>query len=623
MGLAECGIPEDKLPQCWSDDTRMNALFAPFRLKSANPESWEMKMKFWSDMVRQWCRFKVDPIVSGADVKFAFQRRGRTAACIEIVIEEMFRSGELSPISKYQQILHNGPEGWVRWGARLAFKPAAFALTAVTSFLPAREAIDANGLPKASIDSTQRFILESAVKEQAMDLLNNFPVGLERIGTIEELMRACGHSNREVFEILLGFLVSQGMAVKSGDVVKLAEANKKVSPVTEMDAAVVKLMSAETRLQADATRLSRDVSAAESEARAAVKLGNKLAARNHLRRKLKVQQRLERCESALDNIKELLLQARNTDINTTVVDTYRTSAQAMKKTMKEEGMDEDAVHDTMDDLKEVMESYNEVEKALSGNIDDLDTAELEQELNDLLSGSGNTGGTPGKEDRDRDGRNVSTKLPSPPADKLPRGTKKPLEREFVFDGEEQMLAELNSLGLEDASPGKVAVAVAEADPAPNSPKRETKKEKPSQEWYPPSKECLTSDVWPNNSKESDSDTSLDINLANLAKEYVELRQDDRIHPGQPLNVDFTTPPRHYGAQFQVQDHTEGAGVWLYSSRDELAASTAYSSSESPGKTGGNFQMAPGGERKKPDPWPKDDSVEDLERRLKNLRGFNL
>lgn len=91
MGLAECGIPEDKLPQCWSDDIRMNALFAPFRLKSANPESWEMKMKFWSDMVRQWCRFKVDPIVSASDMKFAFQRRGRTPACIEIVIEEMYR----------------------------------------------------------------------------------------------------------------------------------------------------------------------------------------------------------------------------------------------------------------------------------------------------------------------------------------------------------------------------------------------------------------------------------------------------------------------------------------------------------------------------------------------------
>ncbi|GBP92160.1 hypothetical protein EVAR_34152_1 [Eumeta japonica] len=30
-------------PACWSDDVRMNALFAPFRPKAANPESWEVK----------------------------------------------------------------------------------------------------------------------------------------------------------------------------------------------------------------------------------------------------------------------------------------------------------------------------------------------------------------------------------------------------------------------------------------------------------------------------------------------------------------------------------------------------------------------------------------------------
>lgn len=89
MGLP--GIPEDKLPPCWSDDVRMNALFAPFRIKTANPESWDMKMKFWSDMLRQWCKCKKDPIISAADAKFAFQRKGRTPACIDIVVEELCR----------------------------------------------------------------------------------------------------------------------------------------------------------------------------------------------------------------------------------------------------------------------------------------------------------------------------------------------------------------------------------------------------------------------------------------------------------------------------------------------------------------------------------------------------
>lgn len=91
MGLPGCSIPESNLPLCWSDDVRMNALFAPFRIKTTNPESWNMKMKFWSDMLRQWCKYKNDPIVSAADAKAVFHRKGRTPACMDIVVEEMLR----------------------------------------------------------------------------------------------------------------------------------------------------------------------------------------------------------------------------------------------------------------------------------------------------------------------------------------------------------------------------------------------------------------------------------------------------------------------------------------------------------------------------------------------------
>ncbi|XP_059044810.1 charged multivesicular body protein 7 [Achroia grisella] len=599
MSLPGGGMPENKLPQCWSDDVRMNALFAPFRIKTANPESWDMKMKFWSDMLRQWCRSKKDPIVSAADAKFAFQRKGRTCACMDIVVEELYRNGELSPISKYPQILHNGPEGWMRWGARLAFKPAAFAITAVSSLLPARQALDNDGLPKASIDSTQRFVLESIVKEQATELLQNYPPEAEHIGTIDELMRNCNfQQSRETFEILLGYLVSQEAAVKKDDVVKIAEPHKKAQPVTETDEALVKLTSAETRLAADASRLARDVAAATAQAAASLQLGDRLAAKSHLRRKHNVQNRLTRCEGALDNVRQLLQQMKEVDVNAAIVDTYRTSSQAMKRGMKEGGLEEETVHDTLDDLKEVMDTYNEVEKALGTTVEDFDAAELEQELKELLETNGGaSGGTPTK--------------PQKEAPKIPQRAqpRKVSERDFVFDGEERILAELNELDVEDTSPepkpkpSKVPVADWTAPVT-----REVKppvKEKPSKPWYP-------ADGWCNNNGD-----------------YAELRQDDRLHPGQPLNVDFTSPPRLYSMDFQVRDHKMDGGVWLYNSKDNNSntelAGTEYFSSESPGKTGGNFQMAPGGERKKqPVSWPREDAkVEDLERRLKNLRGFNL
>ncbi|CAK1587843.1 unnamed protein product [Parnassius mnemosyne] len=627
MGLTDRQIPSDKLPQCWSDDVRMNALFAPFRIKSANPESWNMKMKFWSDLVRQWCRYKTDPIVSAADVKSAFQRKGRTAACIDIVIEEMYRGGDLSPISKYVQILHNGPESLLHWSARMAFRPAVFAVSTVLSLLPARQQLDNDGLPKASIESTQRFVLESAVKEQATQFIDSYPPGETRIGTIDELMKySQWQGSRETFEIILGYLVSQGVAVKKGDVVKLAEPNKKATAVTEADEALVKLTSAEARLEADMERLSKELAAAETDAKAALKLGNRLAAKNHLRRKHKIVVRAQRCDAALENVRHLLHQLREVDSNAAIVDTYRTSSQAMKHTMKDGGLEEDSVLDTMEELKEVLDSYNEVEKALGATIDDVDTAELEQELKELLeTPSAPGGGTPGKEER-------RERLGERKANQSARG--KALERDFIFDGEERMLAELNELSLEDTTskkasrssrPEPVAELCAEGN---EKPTKTSKSEKPSKPWYPPSGNCLRpEEAW----KEMD----VDVNLKKLSEGFGELRMDERLHPGQPLQVDFKTPPRHYSAEFQVRDHKMAApGVWLYNNRDgqnsALAASTEYNSSESPGKSGGGFQMAPGVERHKPEPWPtneenpnEDPSIEDLERRLNKLRGFKL
>ncbi|XP_063391061.1 charged multivesicular body protein 7 [Cydia fagiglandana] len=772
MGLPDTCITEDKLPQCWSDDVRMNALFAPFRLKTANPESWDMKMKFWSDLLRQYCRWKKDPVVSAADLKCAFMRKGRTPACLDIVVEEMFRNGELAPLTKYQQILHNGPEGWVRWGARLAFKPAALALTAVTSLLPARQAIDSDGLPKASIDSTQRFVCESAVKEQATELLENFPNDAERIGTVDELMKICKwQQGRDTFEMLLGYLVAQGAAVKKDEVIKLAEPNKKATPVTETDEALVRLVAAEARLEAEAGKLAREASIAEGEARAALQLGNRLAAKNHLRRKHKLQQRIDHTDGALQNVKQLLQQMREVDTTSAIVDTYKVSSQALKRGMKEGGLDEDAVHDTMDDLKEVMEQYNEVEKALAGSAEDVDAAELEQELRELLSGPA---APPGGGER--------KEVPVP---RTPQ-SKKNTEPDFVFDGEERVIAELNELSVEDASPRaprtrvpvaegweptptgqtqasaelelsvedaspmapRTRVPVAEGwEPTPtgetgsrnlnakplrshlkagtrpalnasaptplgtttrtgattnydwmtdytpyppsteclrpnttwnnnpdrsydelrlddrlhpgecsshinpeaspkssqswyppsteclrpdttwnNNPDRSYDElrlddrlhpgecsshinpeasPKSSQSWYPPSTECLRPDTtWNNNPDRSYDELRLDDRLhpgecsshinpeaspkssqswyppsteclrpdttwnKNPDRSYDELRLDDRLHPGQPFNIDFTMPAKLYSSDFQVRDHKPHSGVWLYNSRDD-------------------------------------------------------
>ena len=41
----------DELCSEWADDQRMSVLFAPLRAKELNPESWNSKVNFWSNLV--------------------------------------------------------------------------------------------------------------------------------------------------------------------------------------------------------------------------------------------------------------------------------------------------------------------------------------------------------------------------------------------------------------------------------------------------------------------------------------------------------------------------------------------------------------------------------------------
>ena len=41
----------DQLCSEWADDQRMSVLFAPLRAKEVNPESWNSKVNFWSNLV--------------------------------------------------------------------------------------------------------------------------------------------------------------------------------------------------------------------------------------------------------------------------------------------------------------------------------------------------------------------------------------------------------------------------------------------------------------------------------------------------------------------------------------------------------------------------------------------
>lgn len=574
MASSDSKVPVQHLPTCWSDDVRMNALFAPFRLKSANPESWQMKMKFWTDMLKQWCRHKGDPFISAHEAKIAFMRDGRTAACLDIVVEELLRNNELLPINKCTSALSASEEGWIHWTARLAIKPVAVAASAFTSLLPSRYAIDSDGLPKASVPATQRFVMYSALREQSLLFLREYPSDAEHCGTFDELMKSCNypHTKRECFEIIMGYLLQEGLAMKKGDLFKISCTASKVAPITDCDETLHRLLATEKKLQLDIEKYHHDADRAVEDARISMSNGNKLAAKHHLRRKQRYLSRAQVCDSALENIRQLLHDIQHVDMNTEVVNTYRISADVLKRSMKAGGLSEDAAHATIDELNAALEEYNDIENAISSSNDEFDVEELEKELSDLMSGEG--GG--GKDE-------VAAKKPT---GMVIQGVS---ERDYVFDGEARMIAELNDLGVEDRSPKQkekvpVKPKVAESEWIVNNNDPKTSKDKI---WSTPQ---IAKNVWQNTDTNFNYENTLSDSFSKLGT------GDCRLHPGQPISPEAFYPSLH---------------------DDYIHVPNRYREISTSPKTPPSFQMAPGGERRKT--APQDDSISILEMRLKNLR----
>lgn len=94
-------LPVEKLPECWNQEQRMSALFSPFRSKSANPQDWISKYKFWNDLIYEWLRHTMQCTFSIVDLNQVFKRKGCTPLCLVTVIEELLRY-YLSAI-KYQK----------------------------------------------------------------------------------------------------------------------------------------------------------------------------------------------------------------------------------------------------------------------------------------------------------------------------------------------------------------------------------------------------------------------------------------------------------------------------------------------------------------------------------------
>lgn len=112
-------LPVDFFPNCWSDDERMDNLFAPFRAKTVNPVNYERKLEFWKNLIAKYCTHNGTAIVTVNQLRDAFQRGEKKPYCLDVVLKELIAAGAMRPKSL---CMLRSQETWSAWAVNTFIK---------------------------------------------------------------------------------------------------------------------------------------------------------------------------------------------------------------------------------------------------------------------------------------------------------------------------------------------------------------------------------------------------------------------------------------------------------------------------------------------------------------------
>ena len=101
-----------RLPTDWQNDERMDALFSLFKDRELNPVHYDAKMKFWSEVLINYCDDHGLLQIDMTTVVTKFRRKGKTPKCLDKVFEELHRQNRLISVQIYG---NNQQSSWVSW----------------------------------------------------------------------------------------------------------------------------------------------------------------------------------------------------------------------------------------------------------------------------------------------------------------------------------------------------------------------------------------------------------------------------------------------------------------------------------------------------------------------------
>lgn len=395
----QTGVKEEELlniptntsffPECWSDDRRMGILLAEFRPRQLNIESYDLKMKFWKDLIVSYCIAAGSSVISISMLKQKFRRKGTVPYCLHTVLEDMLAKEELHKESKFKVQRNTGAFGFNLWTAtKLIQAPLSWGYDAVIG----------NVIRSTNLNENENFIVAAVVQQHAKTIEN---IIIERnlqntilkyedlIIVLNETSTITPHGVEPALMLLENSNRLTKQKIVDGEsstiIIKFAGVNATAQPITSIEQSIYDLEQSEKRLMKDINMIENNISQTMDQVREYVKNGRKEMAKTYLKKKHTLEKHMQGKINALENLQCLLLKIHNSQSDKNIIDAYKLGTNALKNAYEAAGITINQLDETLDEMKDVLGQHNEMLSMIGTVMEsDVDELELEQELGDLI-----------------------------------------------------------------------------------------------------------------------------------------------------------------------------------------------------------------------------------------------
>jgi charged multivesicular body protein 7 len=385
----------------------MSVMLNTFRPKQVNEEHYNQKMKFWIEMVENYCEYKGSANVSIEELKTVFKRKGTVPYCLQDVLRQMSADGNIVEKEEFMA----PPKSLAGWAVNsLLVKPLSWGIGKL------KERI-VGGVE----DEQTVFVVKNAVRAQGKILLDHIRArhSYNNIISMDELMSGANDMDgvsKEGILLVLHHLcteekkvyIEENIQAEPSDhhhkiLMKFAEPHKPVQPITEIERSIYNLEQTEKFLLKTIENKEHSLNEVLDVVKENLKNGKKQLAKTYLRKKHLMENDIAKNVDVLDNIQTMLQRVRSSKNDKDIISTYKMGSEAIKTAFAESGINLDNVHDIIEDMQEVFEDQKEIDAALGEQIGGgsiIDDKELEKELADLMnSNDGDNNGKPIIDDR--------------------------------------------------------------------------------------------------------------------------------------------------------------------------------------------------------------------------------